>query len=153
MLKGFQIYFKSIKFLQKALELEVTETFILQDVELSAEQLKSIKSIGVTLALDDFGTGYSSLSYLKQFPFDKIKIDKSFVEGLPTNTDNAVIVDAIIQLGTKFNLTVLAEGIENQAQEDYLVSNGCKEGQGYYYGKPMTESSFIEFLQTRSDNS
>ncbi|WP_330924261.1 putative bifunctional diguanylate cyclase/phosphodiesterase [Candidatus Sororendozoicomonas aggregata] len=133
----------------KSLEIEVTETFILQDVDLSAEQLKNIKAIGVTLAMDDFGTGYSSLSYLKQFPFDKIKIDKSFVDGLPLHKENAVIVDAIIQLGTNFNLKVLAEGIEDKDQEAYLIKQGCMEGQGYFYGKPMTISDFIDYLDRR----
>ncbi len=131
----------------ESLEIEVTETFILEDFELSAEQLKKIKQIGVTLALDDFGTGYSSLSYLKQFPFDKIKIDKSFVEGLPNNTENAVIVDAIILLGSSFKISVLAEGVETKAQEDYLAGHGCGEGQGYYYGKPMSETDFIEYIK------
>ncbi len=130
----------------KSLEIEVTETFILQDIELSAEQLNNIKAIGVTLAMDDFGTGYSSLSYLKQFPFDKIKIDKSFVDGLPAHKENAVIVDTIIQLGTNFNLKVLAEGIEDKAQETYLIKQGCMEGQGYFYGKPMTISDFTDYL-------
>ncbi len=132
------------------IELEVTETCILEDVELSKEQLRRIKNIGVILTLDDFGTGYSSLSYLKQFPFDKIKIDKSFVEGLPENKENAVIVEAIIQLGKSFGIEVLAEGVETAGQEAYLKSRGCLEGQGYYYSKPMTEKDFLEFT-SRSD--
>ena len=135
------------------LELEVTETFVLEDVELSAEQLRKIKDIGVKLALDDFGTGYSSLSYLKQFPFDKIKIDKSFIEGIPANTDNAVIVDAIIQLGNSFNISVLAEGIETTEQENYLMASRCKEGQGYLFGKPMPAAEFIDYLNNSNSNS
>lgn len=128
------------------MELEVTETCILEDVETSKKQLANLKNIGVILTLDDFGTGYSSLSYLKKFPFDKIKIDKSFVEGLPENKENSVIVEAIIQLGRNFDLEVLAEGIETIEQEDYLVRSGCLEGQGYFYGKPMPEQEFIDYL-------
>lgn len=128
------------------LELEVTETCIMEDIELSAEQLRDIKATGVLLALDDFGTGYSSLSYLKQFPFDKIKIDKTFVEGLPDNKENKVIVEAIIQLGKSFGIEVIAEGVETQTQETHLVQSGCTEGQGYLYGKPMPESEFAELM-------
>lgn len=95
------------------------------------------------LALDDFGTGYSSLSYLKQFPFDKIKIDKSFVDGLPDNRENCDIIDAIVHIGKSFGLKVLAEGIETMEQEAYLSKKGCQEGQGYYYGKPMSSRDFI----------
>ncbi len=128
------------------IELEVTETSIIEDIETSKTQLRKIKDIGVTLALDDFGTGYSSLNYLKLFPFDKIKIDKSFIEGLPTNKENCVIVQAIIQIGKSFDLKVLAEGIEIVEQENYLISQGCQEGQGYYYGKPLPADDFIKLL-------
>ena len=132
------------------LELEVTETSILEDVELSQEQLRRIKDIGIILTLDDFGTGYSSLSYLQKFPFDKIKIDKSFVEDVPNNNENMVIVEAIVQLGKSFNIEVLAEGIETIEQENYLAQSGCLEGQGYYYGKPMSELNFRQYLQNPS---
>ncbi|OED41964.1 diguanylate cyclase [Endozoicomonas sp. (ex Bugula neritina AB1)] len=132
------------------LELEVTETSILEDIELSKEQLKKIKNIGVILTLDDFGTGYSSLSYLQKFSFDKIKIDKSFVDDVPNNKENMVIVEAIIQLGKSFNIDVLAEGVETLEQERYLIDSGCLEGQGYYYGKPMTDSTFRAYLQVPS---
>ncbi len=128
------------------LELEVTETSILEDVGLAKKQLQKIKDIGIILTLDDFGTGYSSLSYLQKFPFDKIKIDKSFVEDVPENKDNRVIVEAIIQLGKSFNIDVLAEGIETADQEHFLMESGCLEGQGYYYGKPMSVEQFLKFL-------
>ena len=128
------------------LELEVTETSILEDVQLSREQLKKIKDIGVILTLDDFGTGYSSLGYLQKFPFDKIKIDKSFVDGLPDSKENKVIVEAIIQLGKSFGIAVLAEGVETREQEQYLIESGCLEGQGYHYGKPMPEADLISYL-------
>lgn len=133
----------------ETMELEVTETSIMEDLEISRKQLHKIKDIGVTLALDDFGTGYSSLSYLKQFPFDKIKIDKSFIEGLPDNKENCVIVEAIVQIGKSFGLKVLAEGVETIEQENYLAEKGCQEGQGYYYSKPLSAQDFITHLTSR----
>ncbi|KEQ18872.1 putative bifunctional diguanylate cyclase/phosphodiesterase [Endozoicomonas numazuensis] len=129
------------------LEIEVTETCIMEDIELSSEQLNKIKATGITLALDDFGTGYSSLSYLKQFPFDKLKIDKTFVEDLPANKENTVIVEAIIQLGRSFGIEVIAEGVETREQETHLINSGCTEGQGYFYSKPIPEKEFAEFLR------
>ncbi|MET4756154.1 putative bifunctional diguanylate cyclase/phosphodiesterase [Endozoicomonas sp. NE40] len=129
------------------LELEVTETSIMEDIEVSSAQLQRLKQAGVILALDDFGTGYSSLSYLKRFPFDKIKIDKSFVDGLPGSKENTVIVEAIIQLGKSFGLEVIAEGVETAAQESHLRQAGCLEGQGYFYGKPMLDDEFLDVLK------
>ncbi len=134
----------------ETLELEVTETSIIDDLEASKAQLQNIKSIGVTLALDDFGTGYSSLGYLKQFPFDKIKIDKSFVDDLPHNRENCGIVEAIVQIGKSFGLKVLAEGVETVEQEAYLAKKGCQEGQGYYYGKPLSAHDFINLVSSQS---
>ncbi|WP_257263367.1 bifunctional diguanylate cyclase/phosphodiesterase [Endozoicomonas sp. ONNA2] len=132
-----------------ALELEVTETSIIKDLEASKIQLQNIKSIGVGLALDDFGTGYSSLGYLKQFPFDKIKIDKSFVEDLPYNRENCGIVEAIVQIGKSFDLKVLAEGVETVEQETYLAKKGCQEGQGYFYGKTLSAHDFISLISSQ----
>ena len=132
-----------------ALELEVTETSIIKDLEASKIQLQNIKSIGVSLALDDFGTGYSSLGYLKQFPFDKIKIDKSFVEDLPYNRENCGIVEAIVQIGKSFDLKVLAEGVETVEQETYLAKKGCQEGQGYFYGKTLSAHDFISLISSQ----
>ena len=128
------------------LELEVTETSILDDIELSKKQLNKIKDIGVILTLDDFGTGYSSLGYLQKLPFDKIKIDKSFVQEVPNNKENRGIIEAIIQIGKSFNIDILAEGIENKKQEKYLIESGCLEGQGYYYGKPMSANDFNKYM-------
>ncbi|WP_252178949.1 GGDEF domain-containing phosphodiesterase [Endozoicomonas sp. 4G] len=131
----------------RLLEIEVTETSIMEDIKLSSEQLNNIKATGITLAMDDFGTGYSSLSYLKQFPFDKLKIDKSFVEGIPENKENTVIVEAIIQLGRSFGIEVIAEGVETKEQETHLINSGCTEGQGYFYSKPIPDHEFVEFLR------
>ena len=134
------------------LDLEVTESSLMNDSEMAATQLQQIKQIGINLSLDDFGTGYSSLSYLKQFPFDKIKIDKSFIEGLPENKENAVIVDAIIQLGVSFGLPVIAEGVESREQELHLIKSGCQEGQGFLYGKPMTAAEITACINERTLN-
>ncbi|WP_461535947.1 putative bifunctional diguanylate cyclase/phosphodiesterase [Spongorhabdus nitratireducens] len=132
------------------LELEITETSLINDVERSCRQLRAIKDIGVKLALDDFGTGYSSLSYLKRFPFDKVKIDRSFVDGLPENSENNVIVNAIIQLGKSFKMTVLAEGVETLQQEQYLTCQECDEGQGYYYSKPVSPDAFESMIRDQN---
>ncbi|MCL6415966.1 EAL domain-containing protein [Aestuariirhabdus sp. Z084] len=129
------------------LELEMTETGIMEDLTAAATALKAIKKSGVLLAMDDFGTGYSSLSYLKQLPFDKIKIDKSFVQEIIDNQDDSTIVRAIIQLGESLGLPVIAEGVETEAHETYLIQNGCQEGQGYYYCKPVPPDEFVHYLQ------
>ena len=127
-------------------ELEVTESYILEDIDNSKQRLNQLKSLGLNLAIDDFGTGYSSLSYLQKFPFDKIKIDKSFIDGLPNNKENSVIVNSIIQLCENFNLLVLAEGVENKEQERFLLENGCDEGQGYLYEKPISSKKILELI-------
>ena len=98
------------------------------------------------LALDDFGTGYSSLSYLKRFPIDSLKIDKSFVTDLCTDPDEAAIVKAIITLGHALDLTVIAEGVETETQRRALVTMGCDALQGYLISKPLSKSSFFEWL-------
>ncbi|WP_426416241.1 putative bifunctional diguanylate cyclase/phosphodiesterase [Aestuariirhabdus sp. LZHN29] len=129
------------------LELEMTETGIMEDLQAAATALRAIKKSGVQLAMDDFGTGYSSLSYLKLLPFDKIKIDKSFVQEIVDNQDDSTIVRAIIQLGESLGLPVIAEGVETQAHEAYLIQHGCQEGQGYYYCKPVPPDNFAEYLR------
>ncbi|MDE1462847.1 putative bifunctional diguanylate cyclase/phosphodiesterase [Spartinivicinus poritis] len=129
------------------LELEVTETGIMEDLSMAAAKLNSIKRSGVMIAIDDFGTGYSSLSYLKKLPFDKIKIDKSFVQDVLEDEENATIVRAIIQLSKSLNLSVIAEGVETVEQEAYIIEQGCQEGQGYYYSKPVSEEQFQQFIK------
>ena len=103
-----------------------------------------IQALGVRIVFDDFGTGYASLSYLKKFPLDGLKIDSSFVFGLLANTDDAAIVSSTIGLSKQLDLSVIAEGIENRATADYLVSMGCEEGQGYFFGRPMPANEFEE---------
>ena len=119
------------------LELEVTETGLMEDIGAAARHLKELKATGVRIALDDFGTGYSSLSYLRGLPLDKIKIDKSFTSDLLEDEDDRNIVRTIIQLGRNLNMQVIAEGIECAEQEAYLRAKDCHEGQGYYYSRPL----------------
>jgi EAL domain-containing protein (putative c-di-GMP-specific phosphodiesterase class I) len=101
-----------------------------------------IQQLGVRILFDDFGTGYASLSYLKKFPLDGLKIDKSFVLNLIANSDDAAIVWSTLNLSKQLGLSVIAEGIENQATADLLVSMGCEEGQGYFFGRPMPAAEF-----------
>jgi EAL domain-containing protein (putative c-di-GMP-specific phosphodiesterase class I) len=124
------------------LELEVTESILLEDDERALEIFRKIQNLGVQLAFDDFGTGYASLTYLKTFPLDRLKIDKSFVGKLVANPDDMAIVGATIGLGKLLGLSVIAEGIEDRATADLLSSRGCEEGQGYYFGHPMPAAEF-----------
>ncbi len=118
------------------LELEITETALIQDFQRALHSLRQIKALGVKVAMDDFGTGYSSLSNLRAFPFDKIKIDQSFIRNVDTNPQAATIVRAIVGLGRGLNLTVLAEGVETQAERAFLGAELCAEAQGYLFGRP-----------------
>lgn len=133
----------------KCLELEVTETGLMEDITTAAQHLLSLRRAGALIAIDDFGTGYSSLSYLKSLPLDKIKIDKSFVQDLLEDEDDATIVRAIIQLGKSLGMQVIAEGVETPAQESYIVSEGCHEGQGYLYSKPLSARDIVQFLKQK----
>lgn len=118
------------------LELEITESSVMDNPEVALTTLRQLNDMGVRLAIDDFGTGYSSLSYLKRFPLDVLKIDQSFVADLPTNEDDAAIVEAIIAMAHRLKLKVVAEGIENNAQLEFLCRSGCDHGQGYLFGRP-----------------
>jgi diguanylate cyclase (GGDEF)-like protein/PAS domain S-box-containing protein len=125
-----------------SLELEVTEDILLHDEQRALKTFLEIQELGVRLVFDDFGTGFASLSYLKKFPLDGLKIDRSFVLGLLTNADDAAIVSSTIGLSKQLGLSVIAEGIEDRATADFLVRMGCKEGQGYFFGRPMPASEF-----------
>ncbi|HEY8100717.1 MAG TPA: EAL domain-containing protein [Burkholderiaceae bacterium] len=138
----------------KYLELEVTESIIMQNVEQAIAVMNTLKTIGVKLSIDDFGTGYSSLSYLKRFPLDKLKIDQSFVRDIEVDADDASIVTAIIGLAKSLNLRVIAEGVEKKLQLDFLRKGDCDEMQGYFFSKPIPATDFETLLRKHvaSDN-
>jgi EAL domain-containing protein (putative c-di-GMP-specific phosphodiesterase class I) len=117
--------------------IEITETVLMHDLEDTVLKLKELKRLGVLLSVDDFGTGYSSLQYLRRFPLDSLKIAKSFVDGVSGPSQDAAVARAIIELGTSFQLRVVAEGIERRAQHAHLLELGCTHGQGFLYSKPV----------------
>ncbi len=119
------------------LELEITETFLMQDAITTARVLHELKDLGVRLALDDFGTGYSSLSYLKRFPIDALKIDRSFIKHLTTDASDASIVGAVVDMGRSMKMRVVAEGVETREQCSFLKKRGCPEAQGFYFSEPV----------------
>lgn len=124
------------------LELELTESILLQDIDVAIKTLRNLKDMGVKLSIDDFGTGYSSLSYLKRLAVNKLKIDQSFVRDLAEDNDSAAIIRAIIQLGHTLQLTVIAEGVETDAQLSFLRNYGCDEAQGYFFSRPVAAIEF-----------
>ena len=130
----------------KIIELEITESQIMRNPEKSIKVLEQIKELGMSISVDDFGTGHSSLAYLKYLPVDKLKIDQSFINNLPKDTDDAAIVRAIISLAKNLNLDVIAEGVETKEQLDFLVFRGCTDIQGYYYSQPLPEDEYKKFL-------
>lgn len=132
----------------KYLELELTESILIQEPEVSMVRLKVFKTLGVQIALDDFGTGYSSLSYLQRFPFDILKIDRYFVSNLLKDNKAKAIVSAIIQMAKSLNLNLVAEGVENLAELDFLREKKCNEIQGYLFSKPLTAKKFEQLLVT-----
>jgi EAL domain-containing protein (putative c-di-GMP-specific phosphodiesterase class I) len=133
------------------LELELTETFLMQDSKSTAAVLRALKAMGLQLALDDFGTGYSSLSYLRRFPIDTLKIDRSFVRDLTMDADDASIVSAVISMGKKLHMQVVAEGVETPQQLAFLKEQGCPEGQGYYFSRPIVAEEFARLLRRGGD--
>jgi len=128
------------------LELEITESMIMQDPKRAVQTLNELKLMGVMLAIDDFGTGYSSLSNLKHFPIDSLKIDRSFVEGLPEDSDNAAITEAIIAMARKLRLTVVGEGVETAQQMLFLRKSGCHSVQGYLYSRALSADDLVAYL-------
>jgi diguanylate cyclase (GGDEF)-like protein len=131
----------------RLLELELTESMVMQDPEMAATMLKELKWMGLGLSIDDFGTGYSSLAYLKRFPIDSVKVDRSFVKDIPGNAEDAAIVEAVIALAHSLRLRVVAEGVETAEQKEYLKTLGCDEMQGYFASKPLPVEDATRFLE------
>jgi len=130
------------------IELEVTESQIMNNPKKSIEVLEDLDKLGISISIDDFGTGYSSLSYLKKLPIKKLKIDKSFIDELPYNLDDVAITNTIINLCSNLNLKVIAEGVETLEQKDFLVKNGCRFIQGYLYSKPLCIEDMTAYLNS-----
>jgi len=131
------------------LEIEVTESSLITDLEAARSQIASLQSLGIKIALDDFGTGYSSLYHLKELKFDKIKIDKSYLTTLSQDSDEAKFVDAIIKLGSSLSIETTAEGIESSSNLDWLSKQGCTFAQGYLFGRPMTKEAVDDLLEAK----
>jgi len=128
------------------LELELTESLVMQDPELAVSLLDKMRAMGISISIDDFGTGYSSLGYLKRFPIDSLKIDRSFIRDLPGDTDDAAIAQAIIAMAHTLKMSVIAEGVETLEQLSFLRENLCNEVQGYYFSKPVPEHEFAALV-------
>jgi EAL domain-containing protein (putative c-di-GMP-specific phosphodiesterase class I) len=130
-----------------ALELELTESMLVDDVDAAMKTMSALKGMGIRLSLDDFGTGYSSLSYLKRFPIDTLKIDKSFVREIPTDPRSFAVADGIITLGHRLALRVLAEGVETAEQLSLLYDSGCDMVQGYLFSRPLPAEQLTALLR------
>jgi EAL domain-containing protein (putative c-di-GMP-specific phosphodiesterase class I) len=133
-----------------SLELEVTESLIMRDVAQSIGKMGELQAMGVGLSIDDFGTGYSSLAALKSFPITTLKIDKSFVSDLAVSTDDQAIAMAVISLGHKLDLRVLAEGVETEQQREFLRANDCDEMQGYLFSRPVPAEEIAKLLESQA---
>jgi EAL domain-containing protein (putative c-di-GMP-specific phosphodiesterase class I) len=129
------------------LELEITESIVMEHPDDAAALLQEISQLGVRIAIDDFGTGYSSLAYLQKFPINTLKIDQTFVSEITHNDSKSVIVDSIISMADKLNLKVVAEGIETRSQLEFFKKRKCHEAQGYYFSRPLPTEKFAEKLQ------
>ncbi|HEY9753135.1 MAG TPA: EAL domain-containing protein, partial [Coleofasciculaceae cyanobacterium] len=132
------------------LVIELTETSVMEDVEVTIQTLQRLKTRGIHISIDDFGTGYSSLNYLKRFPIDSLKIDRSFVQDITRDPNDAAISKAVIAMARSLNLTVVAEGVETQAQFDFLLQHGCHVMQGFLFSDAVPPEVFTHMLRDKS---
>ncbi len=133
------------------LELEITESLLMRDVEKTLRILTGLKDMGIRIAIDDFGIGYSSLATLKRFPLDTIKIDRSFIRDVASVAEDKELTEAIIAMGRTLSLTVVAQGVETKEQADFLRQNACDEFQGFYLNRPLPADQITELLRTQAD--
>ncbi len=146
-----ELYAKYLnKDLAKKVMFEITETSSAEDITLLIKNMKILKEMGISFSIDDFGTGYSSLSYLRQLPLDELKIDKSFIDEIIRAENGKTMVKTILDIAKNLNLNVVAEGIEETAQKNYLISNNCDVLQGYYFSKPILKCEFEEYIMSRN---
>jgi EAL domain-containing protein (putative c-di-GMP-specific phosphodiesterase class I) len=129
------------------LELEITESMVMANIERATALLEAINKMGVRLAIDDFGTGYSSLAQIKRFPIDTIKVDRSFIRDLQIDPEDRAITEAVIAMGRALSLTVVAEGVETEAQTSFLREHACHEIQGFHFSKPIAADEFAALLR------
>lgn len=139
----------STKLPAKNLALELTETAIMEHSERAENLLRKLHHLGVQIAIDDFGTGYSSLNRLKKLPINALKIDQSFIKDIANNIDDTTIIKSIIALAESLNLNVIAEGIESEDQLQFLIKHKCMQGQGFYFGKPISEKEMTRLLSIK----
>ena len=132
----------------KYLELELTESLIMQDVEQAVATMRQLQRLGIQLSIDDFGTGYSSLSALKTFPIVRLKIDRSFINDVLENESDRAVATAVISMGQKLNLRVIAEGVETCEQRQFLLDNNCDVMQGYLFSRPLPAHEFEDFVRS-----
>ena len=132
--------------------MELTEGVIVEDADAAESAMMELRAVGLRFALDDFGTGYSSLIYLRRFAFDKIKIDRSFLESMETTGESAILVHSIVHLGRALGLTVTAEGVETTEQQRFLQAVGCHQLQGFLFCKPISAASMTELLSHVSED-
>ena len=130
------------------LELEITESMLVTDMEDAIQKMQSLQALGVSFAIDDFGTGYSSLAYLTRLPLNKLKIDQSFVRHVLTEANDAAIVETILSMAQHLDLNTVAEGVETKGQLDFLTGHDCKVFQGYYFSKPLTQEAVMDVIHT-----
>jgi EAL domain-containing protein (putative c-di-GMP-specific phosphodiesterase class I) len=149
LIKSIEDTIRKIGLKQRALEFEITESVAMHNAEDSIGIMRQIKAAGMQLALDDFGTGYSSLAYLKRFPIDKLKIDKAFVRDIPSDANDLAIVSAIIAMAHALGLKVQAEGVETEAQAEFLRDCGCEYAQGYLFGRALPADEFEALIETQ----